>query len=135
MPANDMQVGGDHYKKHGQGGGEQHWDRVARLGLSYFQGQITKYVERYRDKNGVEDLLKAKHFLDKLIEVEQAKLNQEPNPAIRDQKAGVPIGKIQANFENGVYEQDGHGFGHLVTDDTNAMQPHGNESVRDHAKG
>jgi hypothetical protein len=67
--ANDYQIGGDHYKKIP---GEQHWDRVARLGLNYFQAMITRYVERYRHKNGVEDLKKARHFLDKLIELEES---------------------------------------------------------------
>jgi hypothetical protein len=69
MAANDYQIGGGHYRKGGPGS-EQHWDRVARLGLNYFQAMITRYVERYRDKNGVEDLKKARHFLDKLIELE-----------------------------------------------------------------
>lgn len=66
--ANDRQVGGDHYKT----GGEEHWDRVNRLQLDYFQGQITKYVERWKKKNGVEDLKKARHFLDKYIELIEA---------------------------------------------------------------
>lgn len=63
--ANNRQVGGNHYKT----GGEEHWDRVNRLQLDYFQGQITKYVERWKKKNGVEDLKKARHFLDKYIEL------------------------------------------------------------------
>ena len=63
--ANERQVGGTHYKT----GGEEHWDRVHRLGLDYFQAQITKYVERCWKKNGVEDLKKARHFLDKYIEL------------------------------------------------------------------
>lgn len=71
--ANDRQVGGDHYKKHGATG-EQHWDRIVRLYPEsfhvYFVAAITKYVERYRDKNGLQDLAKAKHYLDKLIEEE-----------------------------------------------------------------
>ena len=66
--ANKTQIGGDHYKK----GGEEHWDRQWRLfGRGYFVGCITKYVERYTEKNGVEDLKKARHFLDKLIELEE----------------------------------------------------------------
>ena len=69
MTANDRQVAGDHYRKVP---GEQHWDRVHRLGLNYFQAMITRYVERYRDKNGLQDLEKAKHFLEKLIELERA---------------------------------------------------------------
>jgi len=65
--ANDEQVGGEHYRKAGKN--EQHWDRVARLSLDYFQAQITKYVERCWEKNGVEDLRKAAHFLQKYIEL------------------------------------------------------------------
>ena len=63
--------GGDHYHKVA---GEQHWDRVWRLyGRGYFVGCATKYLERYHLKNGVEDLKKAVHFIEKLIELEQAK--------------------------------------------------------------
>jgi hypothetical protein len=68
MAANDRQVGGDHYKRHGETG-EQHWDRVARLGLDYFQAAITKYVERWKEKGGIQDLEKARHYLDKYIEL------------------------------------------------------------------
>jgi hypothetical protein len=63
--ANHRQVGGSHYKV----GGEEHWDRVARLGLDYYQAQITKYVERWKKKGGTQDLLKAGHFLEKYIEL------------------------------------------------------------------
>lgn len=65
--ANDRQVGGKHYGKP-----IQHWDYVIAQNLGYFEGQITKYVSRWRDKNGLEDLRKAQHFLDKLIEEVQA---------------------------------------------------------------
>lgn len=69
--ANQRQVGGSHYKI----GGEEHWDRVWRLyGRGYFVGCITKYVERYPYKAGVQDLKKAMHFLQKLIELEQGKI-------------------------------------------------------------
>lgn len=67
MSANKQQVGGDHYKTNGDG--EEHWDRVARLGLNYYEGNITKYIERARKKNGIEDLKKAAHYLQKLIEL------------------------------------------------------------------
>jgi hypothetical protein len=78
--ANDYQVGGDHYRK----GGEQHWDRIYRLfGPGYFIGCITKYVERYRYKGGLEDLKKARHFIEKLIELEgmEPKKPQVAEPA------------------------------------------------------
>lgn len=68
MNPNDRQVGGDHYRR---AEGEQHWDRVYRLfGSGYFIGCATKYIERYQDKNGKEDLEKAVHFIQKLISLE-----------------------------------------------------------------
>lgn len=69
MSANERQVGGSHYAA--PTGMEQHWDRVARLNLDYFQGQITKYVERWKLKDGVKDLEKAAHFLQKYLELQQ----------------------------------------------------------------
>lgn len=67
MSANERQVAGNHYQS-----GMQHWDYVAFNGLDYFQGQITKYVTRWKDKNGLQDLEKARHFLDKYIELVKA---------------------------------------------------------------
>ena len=64
MAANDKQVGGKHYANP-----IQHWDFVAANDLDYFQGQITKYVCRWKNKNGLEDLQKAQHFLEKYIEL------------------------------------------------------------------
>lgn len=65
--ADKIQIGGDHYKT----GGEEHWNRIWRLyGRGYFVGCITKYVERYHKKNGKQDLEKAQHFLQKLMELE-----------------------------------------------------------------
>jgi Protein of unknwon function (DUF3310) len=69
--ANDRQVGGEHYKTPGI---PEHWDLVAIFGWDYFQGQITKYLMRWRKKNGIEDLEKARHYLDKYIEVERSKI-------------------------------------------------------------
>ena len=72
MGANDEQVGGGHYKSP-----IQHWDYVLANELGYFEGQITRYVTRWRKKNGLEDLLKAQHFLTKLIEVTQAEMERQ----------------------------------------------------------
>jgi len=66
MPANDTQVGGTHYSQHGD---LQHWDVVHHFKLDYFQGQVIKYVMRWKDKNGIQDLKKAQHFLAKYIEL------------------------------------------------------------------
>jgi hypothetical protein len=37
------------------------------------EGSVIKYISRWRDKNGLEDLYKCRHFLNKLIETEEAK--------------------------------------------------------------
>ena len=69
--ANDIQVDGDHY----QHSGVQHWDRLVQLygkgSFVYFVGCATKYLERYQKKGGIKDLKKARHFVDKLIELEE----------------------------------------------------------------
>ena len=62
---NSRQVGGDHYK----GKTVQPWDFIAANELGFFEGNVVKYVTRWKDKGGVQDLHKARHYLDKLIEV------------------------------------------------------------------
>lgn len=64
--ANQTQIGGDHYKAKSI----QPWDYIAANQLGYFEGNIVKYVSRWQDKGGVNDLEKARHYLDKLIELE-----------------------------------------------------------------
>lgn len=64
MSTNTIQVGGDHYKSKGI----QPWDFIVTNNLGYLEGNIIKYVSRHREKGGVTDLLKAKHYLEKLIE-------------------------------------------------------------------
>jgi glutamate mutase epsilon subunit len=52
---------------------------IEGLGLDYHQGNVLKYIARYRHKNGMEDLLKAKWYVDRLIyiyEQEQTKLQR-----------------------------------------------------------
>ncbi len=66
--ANAIQVGGDHYQTE-----YQHWDFVADLGLDYYQACATKYVTRWRKKNGLEDLQKAPHYMRKRAELIKAK--------------------------------------------------------------
>lgn len=39
-----------------------------------FEGNIVKYISRHRDKGGLVDLRKARHYLDKLIELEEHRL-------------------------------------------------------------
>lgn len=49
------------------------WDFIAAHDMTYIQGNIVKYVTRFRKKNGLEDLKKAKAYLNKLIEIEEKK--------------------------------------------------------------
>lgn len=51
-----------HYTK-----GIEMWDYAHSHDLGFFEGNILKYITRWKTKNGVEDLLKAKQYLDKLI--------------------------------------------------------------------
>lgn len=58
------QVGGDHYKST-----YEVWDFVSEFNLDFFQGNIIKYVTRFRKKNGIEDLKKALSYAEKAYEV------------------------------------------------------------------
>jgi hypothetical protein len=67
--ANAIQHGGTHYKVKAI----EPWDYIAANGIGFLDGNAIKYLTRWRDKGGVEDLKKARHYIDKLIEVETAK--------------------------------------------------------------
>lgn len=60
----DNQVGGDHYKKWPI----QPLEYTLANGLGYCEGTAIKYITRWRDKGGTQDLEKAIHFLQLLIE-------------------------------------------------------------------
>lgn len=60
----DKQVGGDHYKKMVI----QPYEYCERNKLSFLESTAIKYISRHRSKNGKEDLLKAIHALELLIE-------------------------------------------------------------------
>ena len=62
--ANARQVGGAHYGLSNL----QHWDLSAIFGWDYMQGQIIKYLMRWKSKNGLQDVEKSQHYLEKYIE-------------------------------------------------------------------
>jgi hypothetical protein len=62
----DVQVGGDHYKNMAI----QPIEFTHKNNLNFCQGNIIKYVTRYKSKNGIEDLKKVKHYVDLLIQLE-----------------------------------------------------------------
>ena len=62
----EIQVGVNHYKDLPI----QPVEYIHANALGYFEGNVVKYVSRWRKKNGVADLQKAKHYIELLIELE-----------------------------------------------------------------
>ena len=62
----DTQVGGNHYQKYKI----QPVEFIMKNNVPYVEGNVIKYVMRFRDKSGLEDLLKARQYLDMLIAAE-----------------------------------------------------------------
>lgn len=60
------QEGGNHYKKLKI----QPIEYIHANGIPFPEGSVIKYVTRWRDKGGIKDLEKARHFIDLLIELE-----------------------------------------------------------------
>lgn len=80
MSALDVQVGGDHYKAMKI----QPMEFSMLNNMDACQHTIIKYVSRFRAKNGVQDLEKAKHVIDMLIEFETKKALPAPTtPAVK----------------------------------------------------
>ena len=76
MSALDVQEGGCHYKDRKI----QPVEYIQANRLGYIEGNIVKYVTRWRDKNGLQDLKKIKHYVDLLIELEDLEAKEEELP-------------------------------------------------------
>ena len=68
----DKQVGGSHYQLP-----IQPIEYILANGLGYCEANVVKYVSRWRNKGGIQDLKKAIHYLEMLIEAEE-KANERP---------------------------------------------------------
>lgn len=64
--AMDKQVGGSHYQLP-----IQPIEYILANGLGYCEANVVKYVSRWRNKGGIQDLKKAIHYLEMLIEQEE----------------------------------------------------------------
>ena len=62
----DIQEGGDHYKKMGI----QPVEYIHSNKLNFFEGNVVKYVTRHRTKKGAEDIKKAIHYLQMILELD-----------------------------------------------------------------
>jgi hypothetical protein len=60
------QVGGNHYKDMKI----QPVEYIIQNNIGYLEGNVIKYISRYKQKNGINDLRKARHYIDMLIEIE-----------------------------------------------------------------
>jgi hypothetical protein len=67
----DKQVGGSHYKKFVI----QPYEFISKNNLSFFQGNVVKYVCRYLFKNKIEDLEKIIHYCE--LEIKKMKDNKK----------------------------------------------------------
>ena len=65
-PVMSYQIGGSHYSKLAI----QPAEFIHRNNIGFLAGNVIKYVVRHKDKNGVEDLKKARHYLNMLIDLE-----------------------------------------------------------------
>ena len=67
------QVGGTHYSRLSI----EPIQFIEANGLGYSEGNVVKYISRWKNKNGLEDLNKAKWYVERLIQVEEERLTQE----------------------------------------------------------
>ena len=67
----DKQIGGSHYKFFPI----QPYEFISKNGLTFFQGCVVKYVCRYIEKNGIQDLGKIIHY----CELEIQKMKEDKN--------------------------------------------------------
>ena len=64
MKSSEKQVGGKHYLKYKI----QPVEFIIKNNIGFVEGNIIKYVLRFKEKGGVQDLLKAKHYIELLID-------------------------------------------------------------------
>ena len=67
MSALETQINGKHYKELAI----QPVEFIQANGIGYMEGNVIKYVTRWKSKGGLADLHKAKHYIELLIELEQ----------------------------------------------------------------
>lgn len=80
MTALSKQVAGNHYKDLPI----QPVEYIHANAIGYFEGNVIKYISRWRKKNGIADLEKAKHYIELLIELENRRLDGECNAGKTD---------------------------------------------------
>jgi hypothetical protein len=69
MKSYKKQVGGSHYKKYKI----QPVEFIVKNNIGFVEGNVIKYILRFKEKGGVQDLLKAKHYIELLIDTTKSR--------------------------------------------------------------
>ena len=69
MKSYKKQVGGSHYKKYKI----QPVEFIVKNNIGFCEGNIIKYILRFKEKGGVQDLEKAKHYIELLIDTTKSR--------------------------------------------------------------
>ena len=93
----DIQIGGGHYK----GMAIQPMEYSMKNGLDACQHTAIKYISRFREKGGLDDLEKAKHCIDLLIHFEKEKCANKPADPFPDTVLDIADDRIDAIARNG----------------------------------
>lgn len=92
MIQTNKQIGGSHYL----GLAIQPVEYIQANNIPFMEGSAIKYLTRWRDKGGIEDLKKARHFIEMLIEYESYAKHREPqkppsSPSTESYRKGLKV--------------------------------------------
>ena len=90
----DVQIAGSHYKELPI----QPVEYIHANKIPFIEGSVIKYVTRWRNKGGLADLEKAKHFLDLLIELERKSSDKVPSPVPESKNLNTDTYKPSKHF-------------------------------------
>lgn len=85
--ATDRQEGGSHYRNYKI----QPIEYILANGIGFLAGNVVKYVTRYKAKNGAEDIRKAIHYLELILEFEYGATRQEGPAKAIDGWTATPL--------------------------------------------
>ena len=78
MKSLETQIAGQHYKNQKI----QPIEYILENKFPFIEGNIVKYITRWREKGGIEDLKKVKHYVEILMELEDGKRNKTAVPPV-----------------------------------------------------
>lgn len=87
----ERQVGGSHYRNYAI----QPVEYIVANSIGYLAGNVIKYATRYKDKNGAEDIRKAIHYLELILEFEY------PATPVAKNEMKFPVGQNGASAQTG----------------------------------